>query len=175
MLYEAVYAFRNIFVCVWSYPLPPSCKVQGSTFCSRYTEFQCKVKEERATGSALLQPDLHAGSHVPSLQLRWGSAPTHSVPHPQACLGPAPWWTEAAGRHPSYPPKDCHCWLRQGQLSWGWWWLGKLIRDWQIWKEGVNCIQGERRIHFQARSRVTEEAQSFLAEFSLNVQLSFHP
>lgn len=78
----------------------------------------------------------------------------------QARSGPHPWFSEVAGKCPSY-------FWRLALANWGKW-----ITDWQICNEGVDCIGGGR-IHFQATCWVTEEAQNFLVEFSLNVQLQF--
>ena len=141
--------------------------------------------QEQASGSAALQLGLHAASHVPSLQPGRGSAPTHSVPHPRPGLrgqcghsGTDPWWAEAAGRCPSYSRKACHCWLRQGQLSWcgvgvGWGWdgLGKVMRDWHSWEEGVNCM----RVRGESISKLgTEETQNFPWMISFSFQPREH-
>lgn len=72
MLYETVHAFKNIC-------RPSGCKVQGSIFWSRYTEFQHRAKEERPQGLLFCS---QAGIQTPMYPFySSGHVPTHSQLH----------------------------------------------------------------------------------------------
>lgn len=178
-------AFKNIFF--GSYPLPPSCKVQGPSFCSHYTEFQCRGEQERASGSAVLQLGLHSASHVPSLQLGWGSAPTHSVPHPRPGLrdsvvtqGLIPGGQRRlADAHPTHRRPATADWGRDSSLGSGWGrgWdgLGKVIRDWHSWEEGVNCITGRGESISKLGTKCLRKLRIFWQNFPWMISFSFQP
>ena len=142
-------------------------------------------KQEQASGSAVLQLGLHPASHVPSLQLRWGSAPTHSVPHPRPGLsdsvvtqglipGGQRWLADA---HPTHRRPAIADWGRDSSLGAGWDGerdgLGKVIRDWDSWEEGVNWIRGRGESLSKLGTEWLRKLRIFWQNFPWMISFSF--
>lgn len=144
-------------------------------------------EQEGASGSAVLQLGLHPASHVPSLQLRWGSAPTRSVPHPRPGLrgsvvtqGLIPCGQRRlADAHPTHGRPAIADRGRDSSLGAGWGrgqdGLGKVIRDWHSWEEGVNWIRGRGESISKLGPEWLRKLRIFWQNFPWMISFSFQP